>query len=280
MKVGVLFPQTELGDDPFAIRDYARAVADLGFSHMVTYEHVLGAVRERLPKDYAPYTIEHNFQEPLTMFSHLCGITPKLEWATAVLVLPQRQAPLVAKQAATLDLLSGGRFRLGVGIGWNFMESQALGQDFKSRARRFEEQIDLMRRLWTQPEVTFQGEFHQVEQCGIRPLPERPIPIWIGGTAEAALKRAARIADGFFPLRPLEGGWISTFERMKEWRAEAGLSWDGFGIEARVDEARDVAGWRDLGASHIYVNTLGRGWSGLAEHLKGLQEVGGAVLRA
>ncbi|MBS2034267.1 LLM class F420-dependent oxidoreductase [bacterium] len=274
MQIGLLFPQTEIGTDPGGIRAYAQAAYSFGFTHLVSYEHVLGAEPARLPKDYAPYGLEDEFHEILTTWAYLAGVAPGLGLATSILVLPQRQTALVAKQAAQLSLLSGGRFRLGVGIGWNYAEFEGMGVDFRSRARRFEEQIRLLRRLWTEPVVRFQGEFDHIDGCGIRPLPASPIPIWIGGSAESALRRAAQLGDGFFPLRPMEGGWPATLERMRTWRAEAGLAWEGFGIEARVTVKpgwRDeVEQWREWGASHLYLATP-PGMEGAQAHIKFLE---------
>lgn len=281
MQIGILFPQTEIGDSPQGLRDYARAVVDAGFSHIVSYEHVLGAIPERLPEDYAPYGIHDRFHEVFTLYSFLSGVAPELGFATGILVLPQRQTALVAKQAAQIALLSGGKFRLGVGIGWNRAEFEALGADFSHRGRRVEEQITLLRKLWSEPVVNFQGEFETVEGCGILPLPERPIPIWIGGAAEPALRRASRQADGIFPLRPLEGGWKSTFARLREWRAEAGKSWESFGIEARVTIQdgwqNEIETWRELGATHIYLANMGRGLVGAQEHVRAVGELGRAL---
>ena len=271
MKIGVLFPQTEIGPGPAGVRDYARAVVDLGFTHLITYEHVLGAVSDRLPADYRPYGIEDPFHEVFTVFGFLAAVAPELELATGILVLPQRPTALVAKQAAEIDHLTAGKFRLGVGIGWNYAEFEGLGSAFADRARRMEEQIHLMRMLWTEDVVTFKGAYHTIEGCGIRPLPlQKPIPVWIGGAAEPALRRAATLGDGFFPQRPLEGGWQATLERMRGWREQAGLSWEGFGIEARVTikdgwEA-EVETWRSLGATHLSLSTMGLGLKGPAAH--------------
>ncbi len=277
MKIGLLFPQTEIGPDRGGVRAYAQAALSLGFTHLVSYEHVLGAAPERLPKDYAPYGLEDEFHEVLTLYAYLAGVAPGLGLATGVLVLPQRQTALVAKQAAQLALLTEGGFRLGVGIGWNYAEFGGLGMDFATRARRFEEQIALLRQLWTQPVVNFAGTFEEVEGCGIRPLPERPPEIWIGGSAEAALRRAARLGDGFFPLRPLEGGWPATLDKMRQWRSEAGRCWEGFGMEARVtykpdsNWREDLEQWRQWGASHVYLATMGL--RGADAHIKTLETI-------
>ena len=201
---------------------------------------------------------------------------------TGVIILPQRQTALVAKQAAEVDILTGGRFRLGVGIGWNAVEYEALGMNFTNRARRFEEQIALLRRLWTEPVLTFAGRYERVTAAGLKPLPvQQPIPIWIGGSAEPALKRAAEVADGFFPQRPLAGGWAATLAQMRAWRTAAGLDWAGYGVEARLnagtgtpdDWRRTVEEWRGLGATHLSVNTMGGGLGGPDGHIERLRQV-------
>lgn len=279
MEIGLLFPQAEIGPDHGGLRAYAQAAVSLGFTHLVSYEHVLGAVPDRLPKDYAPFGLEDEFHEVLTLYAYLAGVAPELGLATGVLVLPQRQTALVAKQAAQLSLLTEGRFRLGAGIGWNYAEFGALGSDFGTRARRFEEQIELLRRFWSEPVVNFQGHFEQVEGCGIRPLPQAPVPIWIGGAAETALRRAARLGDGWFPLRPLEGGWPATLEKMRQWRSEAGRNWEGFGMEARVtykpdsNWRQDLEQWREWGASHVYIASTGLGLRGADAHIKALETI-------
>ena len=177
MQVGILFPQNEIGPDPGGLKEFARAAVESGFHHLVSYEHVLGAVADRLPQGYAPYGIDDNFHEVMTLYAYLAGVAPELGLATGILVLPQRQTPLVAKQAAQLSLLTRDRFRLGVGLGWNFAEFEGMGVNFSSRARRMEEQIELLRLLWTESVVHFEGQFEQVQGCGIRPLPARPVPI-------------------------------------------------------------------------------------------------------
>jgi probable F420-dependent oxidoreductase len=286
LPVGVVFPQTEIGADPAGVRAYAQAAEEMSFSHLVVYDHVLGADTSAYPGWTGPYTSETMFHEVMVLFGYLAGVAPKLELVTSVVILPQRQTALVAKQAAEIDVLTGGRFRLGVGIGWNYVEYEGLNEDFKNRGRRFEEQIELMRKLWTEPVVTFEGKYHKVTAAGINPLPvQRPIPVWIGGSAEAALKRAAEVADGFFPQRPLEGGWPATLEKMKAWRAAAGKTWDTFGIEARInagvggpdDWRRTVEEWSALGATCFSVNTMNGGLKGPDQHIQRLREVKAAL---
>lgn len=281
MKLGVVFPQTEIGADPGGVREYAQAVAELGFDHLLAYDHVLGADRERHPQLTGPYRAEHLFHEILVLFGYLAAVAPGLELVTGVVIAPQRQTALLAKQAAEIDVLTGGRFRLGLGIGWNPVEYEALGMDFSDRGRRFEEQIELLRRLWTEPVVDFDGRWHTVTAAGINPLPvQRTIPIWIGGSAEPALRRAARLADGFFPQRPFDGGWPVTMERMREWVEDAGRDWASFGIEYRInvaagapDDWRQAAeDWRELGATHLSLATMGGGLAAPIAHIERLQE--------
>lgn len=282
--LGATFPQTEIGADVGGVRAYAEAAQDLGFKHLLIYDHVLGADPDAEPHRpwSGPYTAHTMFHEVFVLFGFLAAAVPKMELVTAVVILPQRQTALVAKQAAEIDVLSGGKLRLGVGIGWNWVEYEGLGLSFKNRARRFEEQIGLLRRYWQEPVFTHEGRYEKVTAAGINPLPiQRPIPIWIGGSAEPALKRAADVADGFFPQRPLEGGWPATFERMKAWRTAAGKSWDGYGIEARInagtgtpDEWRQTyEEWKALGATHITVNTMNGGLKGPDEHIARVRAV-------
>src|SRR5882672_3039514 len=195
MKYGVVFPQTEFGNDVQAIKDYAQAAEGLGYDYLLVYDHVLGAHPGREPKLTGPYTHEHPFHEPMVLFGFLAGVTKRLQLTTGILILPQRQTVLVAKQAAEVDRLSGGRLRLGVGLGWNYVEYEALGEDFHTRGRRIAEQVEVMRRLWTEPLVTFEGKWHRIDRAGIRPLPvQQPIPVWMGGSAEPVIQRTARIA--------------------------------------------------------------------------------------
>jgi probable F420-dependent oxidoreductase len=268
VQLGVVFPQTEIGADPGAVRAFAQAAEEIGYRHLLAYDHVLGADVSNRSDWPGPYTAEHQFHELFVLFGYLAGVAPGLELVAGVLVLPQRQTALVAKQAAEVDLLTGGRLRLGVGLGWNFVEFEALGEEFRNRGRRSEEQIEVLRRLWTEPVVDFDGRWHRVPAAGINPLPvQRPIPIWIGGSAEVAIRRAARLADGFFPQRPLEGGWPATMGRFRAWAEEAGRDPDRIGIEQRIDVSTGtpddwraaVDEWRGLGATHVALVTMRAG---------------------
>lgn len=268
MRIGVVFPQTEIGNDPTAIRDYVQAVEQLGYHHLLVYEHVLGAHPDRL-RDLGfrpPYTHQTPFHEPFVLFGYLAGLTSTLELVTGILVLPQRQTALVAKQAAEVDVLTKGRLRLGIGVGWNPAEFEALGEDFTNRGRRIEEQVDLLRRLWTGDLVDFEGRYHRVRQAGIKPPPvQRPIPIWMGGMTEPVLKRTARIADGWFPqFRPGPKS-AETIERLRGHVRDAGRKVEDVGIEARVNMLNTpeeqwgptLEEWRALGVSHLCFNTMG-----------------------
>jgi probable F420-dependent oxidoreductase len=267
MKFGVVFPQTEIGNDPVVIRDYAQAAEELGYNHILVFDHVLGAHPDRF-QDLGfrpPYTYQTPFHEPFVLFGFLAGVTSAIELVTGILILPQRQTALVAKQAAAVDVLTGGRLRLGVGIGWNHVEYEALGENFKNRGRRVEEQIALLRALWTRELVDFEGKYHHVRQAGISPLPvQRPIPIWMGGMSEPVLKRAARMADGWFPqFRPGPQS-TETVERFRGYVRDAGRKIEDIGIEGRIsvfntpeaEWATALDGWKELAASHVSFNTM------------------------
>ena len=280
MQIGVVFPQTEIGSDPVAVRDYAQAAEDMGYSHVLAYDHVLGASREARPGWRGPYDHNSPFHEPFVLFGYLAGVTSRIELVTGIIILPQRQTALVAKQAAAVDVLSGGRLRLGVGIGWNEVEYEALGENFRNRGRRVEEQVALMRALWTDEVVTFQGRWHKVTAAGINPLPvRRPIPLWMGGGAEPVIKRIARLADGWFPqFRPDDRG-REILQRLHDYAREAGRDPADIGIEGRTsvgggnpdDWATEVQAWRALGATHLGVNTMGAGLQSPADHIDALR---------
>src|SRR5512137_1456663 len=235
MKIGVVFPQTEIGNDPAAMRDYAQAAEALGFTHLLAYDHVLGANPDRPGGWTGPYTYLTPFHEVFVLFSYLAGLTQRLELVTGILILPQRQTALVAKQAASLDVLSGGRLRLGVGLGWNEVEYTGLNENFHNRGKRIEEQVLVLRRLWNEPLVDFKGKWHTIPDAGLNPLPvQRPIPIWFGGQSEPALRRMARLADGWLTnYRTVEAAQPGL-ELLDRCLSEAGRSRAGFGLEARL----------------------------------------------
>ena len=280
MQVGVTFPQAEIGADPKAIRDYALAAEDLGYEHLLAYDHVLGADPTHR-EGWRGYTNETMFHEPLTLFGYLAAITQRLEFVSGVIVLPQRQSALVAKQAAEVDVLSNGRLRLGVGIGWNEVEYEALGEDFSTRGARIEEQIEVMRLLWTREVVSYEGKYHRINEAGINPLPvQRPIPVWMGARADVGLRRTARMADGWFPLGPPDDRMQEAIKRLRSYVEEAGREPESVGIEARLDVGKvppeeewieQTEAWRSLGATHISVNTMNAGLGSPQEHVESIR---------
>src|SRR5574341_671400 len=271
MRVGVVFPQTEIGTDPHFIRDYAQTTEELGYSHILASDHVIGANLSSRPGWKPPYSHLDQFHEPFVLFGYLAGLTRKIELVTGIIILPQRQTVLVAKQAAALDVLSGGRLRLGIGIGWNPVEYEALGENFHNRGRRCEEQIAVLRALWTQEVVHFKGQWHQISHAGLNPLPvQRPIPIWIGAgrsvqpiPPEAALRRIGRLADGWFPMFSPSDAGQEAITRMRAYAREAGRDPAAIGIEGRVslasqepqDWLAQMQAWETLGATHLSLRT-------------------------
>jgi probable F420-dependent oxidoreductase len=284
MRIGVVFPQTEIGGDAGAVRAYGQRVEELGYRHLLAYDHVLGADPAVHEGWRGPYNVTTTFHEPLVLFGFLAGIT-SLELVTGIVILPQRQTALVAKQAAEVDLLTGGRFRLGIGLGWNAVEYEALGQDFSTRGRRSEEQVELLRRLWTEPSLTYNGRYHTVTGAGLAPLPvQRPIPVWFGGQSEPAYRRAGRLADGWFPqVQP--GPKLDQARAVVERAAtEAGRDAAALGMEGRVswrgdpgEMAEQARAWHEAGATHLSVNTMGAGLRTVDDHLAALQAAADAV---
>ncbi len=285
MHVGVVFPQTELGGDAGAVRAYGLRVEELGFRHILAYDHVVGADPEVHRGWNGPYDVHTTFHEPLVMFGYLAAITTTLEFVTGVIILPQRQTALVAKQAAEVDLLSAGRLRLGIGIGWNAVEYEALGQDFTTRGKRSAEQIELLRRLWTEQTVTFDGVFDKVTGAGLAPLPvQRPIPIWIGAASAPGYRRSGRLADGWFPMMEPGPQLDEALAEVARGAAEAGRDPAAIGMEARVswkgdddDAVARIAAWAEAGATHLSVNTMGAGLTSVDEHLEVLARVAASL---
>ena len=279
MQIGVVFPQTEMGPGGGAVRSYGQRVEELGFRHVLAYDHVLGADRAVHQGWDRPYDSATTFHEPLVMFGFLAALT-SLELVTGIIILPQRQTALVAKQAAEVDLLSGGRFRLGVGLGWNYVEYEALGQDFATRGRRIEEQVALMRRLWTEPSLSHAGPFDRITGAGIAPLPvQRPIPVWFGAQSAPAYRRAGRLADGWFPQVQPGPELDQARAVVSQAATEAGRDPATLGMEGRITwrgDAGELAGqaarWQDAGASHVSINTMGAGLATLDDHLAALAE--------
>lgn len=279
MQLGVVFPQTEIGADPGPVRAYALAAEAAGYQHLLAYDHVLGANPDRPGGFTGPYTHETLFHEPLVLFGYLAAITEHLELVTGILILPQRQTALVAKQAAEIDVLSGGRLRLGVGVGWNRVEYEALGEDFRTRGRRVEEQIALLRALWAEPVVSFEGQYHSVVRAGLKPLPTREsIPIWMGGMSEPVIRRIGRIGDGWFPQYREPSQLVEGVARIRDAAEAAGRDPATIGIEPQVRLGDDVAAdvelahrWIEAGATHLSVNTMGLGYDTVDQHIEAIE---------
>ena len=288
MKTGVVFPQTEIGADPVAVRDYVQAVESLGYAHMMAYDHVLGADTNQHANWEGSYTSESMFHEPFVLFGYLAGVTTTLELVTAVLILSQRQTALVAKQAAEVDLLTAGRLRLGVGVGWNHVEYEALNQDFSNRGRRYAEQIPLLRAFWTNDVVGFDGKYHKVDHAGVNPLPvQRPIPIWMGAGARAnpvptdrVLRRVASLADGWFPQMQPGDDAKFTVERLQTFLSEVGRESSSMGMEPRINLAdgnpeiwqAHANAWQSMGATHVSINTMRAGLNSPQDHIDAIQK--------
>ena len=287
MQLGVTLPQTEMGTDPMAIKDYVQAVEELGYAHINSLDHVIGANTASRPGWQRPYDHNSLIHEPFVLFGYLAAVTEKLGLVTSIIILPQRQTALVAKQAAEIDVLSEGRLRLGIGIGWNPVEYEGLGENFHDRGKRSEEQIELLRALWTRQAVTYEGRWHKMPDAGINPLPvQRPIPVWIGGSAEAVLKRVARIGDGWFPQFSPDGSQRETIDRMHSYARDAGRDPEDIGIEGRMSIAggsseewvTEVGAWQDLGATHLSVVSARAGLSFPDGHIARARQFKEAVL--
>lgn len=284
MRIGVVFPQTEIEPDPGAIRAYAERVESLGYAHLLAYDHVVGADPDAHAPWNGPYDVHTRFHEPFVLFGYLAGVT-SIELVTGIIILPQRQTALVAKQAAQVDLLTGGRFRLGVGLGWNAVEYDALGKDFSTRGRRLSEQVALLRRLWTEPVVTFAGRDEHVTAAGIAPLPvQRPIPVWIGASSEPAYRRIGRIGDGWFPQVPPNEKLDAARAVIEQSARDAGRDPGAIGMDGRVNWTGDldravehVGRWQAAGATHLSVNTMNVGVGGVDAHLAVLERIAEAI---
>lgn len=281
MKFGVVFPQTEVKPDPAIIKDYAQTVEGLGYDYLLVYDHVLGANPARPGWESRYYNYKDSFNEPFVLFGYLAGLTRRLELVTGILILPQRQTVLAAKQAAQVDVLSGGRLRLGVGLGWNYVEYEALGENFHDRGKRCEEQIVLLNELWTNPLVTFRGKYHAVSDAGLNPLPvQRPIPLWFGGTADDALERMARLGQGWFPLGSVNDRLKGMVERLHRYLEAAGRKPETFGLDGhvsigalpRAEWAGEVEKWGQVGATHVCVTTMRAGFVSPQEHLEAIRQ--------
>ena len=283
MQIGVVFPQTEIGDDPDDVARFATTAESLGYRHLIAYDHVLGANTASRPDWFGPYTSKSLFHEPFVLFSYLAGITRTIGFATGVLILPQRQTALVAKQAASLDVMCRGRLRLGIGIGWNAVEYEALGENFKNRGRRSEEQIEVMRKLWASSEVEYDGQWHRIPDAGILPLPPRQdIPVWIGGFADVIPDRVGRLGDGWMPMASQR--LPEDMARMRQVAKDHGRDPDAIGIEciippsATPDDARArIRELEDLGVTHVAYSMMNLDLTTPAAHIDALKGVWDAV---
>jgi probable F420-dependent oxidoreductase len=285
MHIGAVIPHHEIGTDPGAIRAFAQGAEELGMTHLLIYDHVVGVDRNRPGGFEGPYDSNTAFHEPFVLFGFLAACTRTVELVTAVLILPQRQATLVAKQAAEVAILSGDRLRLGVGVGWNTVEYDALNEDFHTRGRRQAEQVQLMRRLWTEDVFSFDGEFHRFEHASILPRPAAPIPVLFGGSAPALLERCARLGDGWLPLGTPNEKSAERIATLRRLRDEAGLPWDGFDIRAQAQYAggdpdrwrSHHAKWAALGATHMAIATHNAGPTDVDGHLARIAEYQAAI---
>ena len=274
MRYGAIFPQRDIGTDVGMIREYVAGIQDLGFDHLVIYDHVLGADTADRP-GWTGYDLDDGFHEVFVLLGFIAAIAPGLELVTDILILPQRQTVLVAKQATEVDILSGGRFRLGVGVGWNQVEYEALGEDFRTRGRRVEEQIDLLRRLWTERSLDYTGAHHRIPNAGLTYMPvQRPIPVWIGGSADVTLDRVGRLGDGWFPLGTPDAVMAERIERIRRVAVDHGRDPRTIGFEPTIPLRADPATWRDtagawerIGATHLALDTMNTGSVTVADHL-------------
>lgn len=286
MQLGAIFPQTEIGNDPAAVRDFVQAAEGLGYEHLLVFDHVLGADASRRPEWNRPYRHTDAFHEPFVLFGYLAGLTEKIQLTTGILILPQRQTALVAKQAAAVDVLTGGRLRLGIGVGWNDVEYEALGENFRNRGRRCAEQIELLRLLWTNEVVNYTGRYHKITHAGINPLPvQRPIPLWFGGGADRVIERIGRLGDGWFPQFQPDSAGQERIAQMREQARAAGRDPAAIGIEGRLNIAggtpdtwaREAAAWAEAGATHLSINTMRADLPSPEAHIKAIADFKEAV---
>jgi probable F420-dependent oxidoreductase len=265
MRLNAFFPTRDIGSDPAKIRDWAQAAEGLGYAHIEVADHVFGAAAR---DGFKPlYNETDAFHETLTTLAFLAAATRTIGLSSGVLILPQRQTGVVAKQAAEIDILSGGRLRLGVGVGWNHVEYESLAADWNTRGAREAEQVELLRRLWTEKLVTFSGRFHQLREVSIVPPPiQRPIPIWFGGSSDAVVKRAARLGDGWMPIMAPDDQAAAKLAALKEHLKAFGRDPAVFGLEGwlRMGEpdpkiwAAAADGWRRLGAQMVMLYPMYR----------------------
>ena len=280
MQIGAVFPHNEIGTDPGAIKAYAQGVEAMGITHLLIYDHVLGADPDREGGFRGPYDKDVAFHEPFTTFAFIAGVTDKIDLITTVMILPQRQTVLAAKQAAEVALLSNNRFKLGIGVGWNELEYVGLNETFNNRGRRQEEQVDVMRKLWSEDSLDYTGEYHRIDKASINPRPSKTIPIWFGGSAPALLDRVARLGDGWIPLMGANDKAKACIDTIKQTREAAGLSFANFGIQAQAQYAggsperwrKHAEAWRGMGCTHLAVATHNAGPTNVDGHLARIGE--------
>ena len=285
MEIGAVFPHNEIGTDPQAIKDYAQGVEELGVTHLLIYDHVLGADRDRPGGFEGPYDKDVAFHEPFTTFAFIAAVTKKLDMITTVMILPQRQTVLVAKQAAELAILSNNRFKLGIGVGWNTVEYTGLNENFKNRGKRQEEQVELMRLLWESEVLEYKGDYHHIDKASINPRPSKSVPIWFGGGAPQLIERCADLGDGWIPLMGPNEAARKTLAAIKEKRESKGLDWDNFGVQAQAQYAggdaerwnKHAEKWSNLGASHLAIATHNAEPTNVEGHLGRIKEYLNAV---
>ena len=286
MQLGAIFPQTEIGADPAGVRDFAQAAEAMGYEHLLVFDHVLGADASQHANWDRPYRHTDMFHEPFVLFGYLAALTETIQMTTGILILGQRQTALVAKQAAEVDVLTGGRLRLGIGIGWNHVEYEALGENFRNRGRRSEEQIKLLRELWTKDVVDFTGRYHRVSHAGINPRPvQQTIPIWFGGGDDRVVRRIGQLGDGWFPQFQPDSAGQERIAQMRQYARDAGRDPAAIGIEGRINIAdgdpdswnKQAAAWDEVGATHLSVNTMRAGIKGPDQHIEAIRRFKEAV---
>ena len=285
MEIGAVFPHNEIGTDPQAIKDYAQGVEELGVTHLLIYDHVLGADRDRPGGFEGPYDKDVAFHEPFTTFAFIAAVTKNLDMITTVMILPQRQTVLVAKQAAELAILSNNRFKLGIGVGWNAVEDVGLNENFKNRGKRQAEQVELMRLLGESEGLEYKGDYHHIDKASINPRPSENVPIWFGGGAPQLIERCADLGDGWIPLMGPNEAARNTLEVIRAKREAKGLDWDNFGVQAQAQYAggdpdrwnKHAEKWRDLGASHLAIATHNATPTNVNGHLHRIKEYLNAV---
>ena len=280
-ELGVVFPHNEIGSDPADIKAFAQGAEALGATHLLIYDHVLGADPSRPGGWRGVYDKDTQFHEPLTTLAYLAGVTERIELVTNILILPQRQTALVAKQAAQVAIVSNNRLRLGVGTGWNKIEYEALGVPFERRGARQTEQVELLKALWSEDSLDYSGEFHRVNMASINPRPSKPVPVWFGGAAPVLLKRAAKHGDGWMPLEGPNERTRTALGTLREALQEQGRDSSTFGIQGQLQWARGTVekwqrardSWNELEASHLAVATHQAEPTDVAGHLARLEEV-------